>query len=426
MSIIGTLDQIAEITMGQSPEKSTVTENEGVPLLNGPSEFGLEHPSPIQYTNQPKRFAKKGDLLFCVRGSTGKMNWADQDYAIGRGIASIRPKKPNTKYFIQGILEYNLEKLKNSAIGSVITGIKKNDLFKLKCRIPNDNEIFCINDYLGSISKKIKINLKINKNYENIASKLFKSWFIDFEPVKAKKISKSTYLSNELFELFPNQFEHSEIGNIPRGWKITKIKDNFKILGGFAFESKDYNNNGIFVLRTKNLNLGYAEKKHDDVYLPSVFLESHENFISSPYDYHLVMVGASIGKTGMILPHMLPALRNQNMWLFKPYDNFNAGFFTKFIVDEMVKKLINYASGSARDFFKKNDFYNYKICIGDTNVQKAYSKLTEPFLKKIDLNIRENLKLSSIIKLIGPMLINGKLDISNLEKLKEASKNVFN
>ena len=83
--------------------------------------------------------------------------------------------------------------------------------------------------------------------------------------------------------------------------------------------------------------------------------------------------------------------------------------------DEMVKKLINYASGSARDFFKKNDFYNYKICIGDTNVQKAYSKLTEPFLKKIDLNIRENLKLSSITKLIGPMLINGKLDISNLE-----------
>ena len=97
---IGTLDQIANIIMGQSPEGSSVSKEGKIPLLNGPSEFGISHPTPVQFTSSPKRMAKKGDLLFCVRGSTGKMNWADQDYAIGRGIAAIRQKNLNTIHFI--------------------------------------------------------------------------------------------------------------------------------------------------------------------------------------------------------------------------------------------------------------------------------------------------------------------------------------
>ena len=90
---IGTLEQFADITMGQSPKGTSVSNKGEIPLLNGPTEFGVNHPTPVQFTNDPKRFAKKGDLLFCVRGSTGRMNWADQDYAIGRGLAALRPKE---------------------------------------------------------------------------------------------------------------------------------------------------------------------------------------------------------------------------------------------------------------------------------------------------------------------------------------------
>ena len=415
----GTLEQIAEITMGQSPEKSTVNNKDGIPLLNGPSEFGLDHPHPIQFTSDPKRLAKKGDLLFCVRGSTGKMNWADQNYAIGRGIASIRPKTPNSEYFIRGLMEFNLKKIKNSSIGSVITGIKKNDLFKLKCPIPRDNEMINISHYLGNISKKIEINQKTNRNLNEIAKKLFKSWFVDFEPVNAKLNGKTTGLSKEISDLFPNNFKESKLGKIPQGWTVTKIENNFKIVGGCAFESKDYLNEGIFVLRTKNLDLGYAKKKHDDVYLSNNFLKSHENFICNPFDYHLVMVGASIGKTGMILPHTLPALRNQNMWLFKPLKNEFSNFMVKFIVDEMVKKLINFASGSARDFFRKGDFYNYKLCLGSEILQNTYYKITQPFLKKIDINLRENIILKSIRDFLNPKLITGELLVSDVEKINK-------
>lgn len=95
------LSDIAEITMGQSP-KSGDCNNEGIgePLLNGPTEFGEVHPYPTQFTTNMKKASKKGDVLFCVRGSTaGRMNWSDKEYAIGRGIAAISPKIDNTDYF---------------------------------------------------------------------------------------------------------------------------------------------------------------------------------------------------------------------------------------------------------------------------------------------------------------------------------------
>ena len=88
------LKDIAEIHMGQSPPiESCNNDQEGVPLLNGPTEFGSCYPSAVQFTTDVKRYSEVGDLLFCVRGSVGKMNWSDQRYAIGRGLAAIRLKE---------------------------------------------------------------------------------------------------------------------------------------------------------------------------------------------------------------------------------------------------------------------------------------------------------------------------------------------
>ena len=86
-----TIADFVDIVMGQSPPGGTVSGGVGLPLLNGPTEFGPHHPTPIQFTTDARKIAHPGDLLFCVRGSTtGRMNWADQEYAIGRGVAAIR------------------------------------------------------------------------------------------------------------------------------------------------------------------------------------------------------------------------------------------------------------------------------------------------------------------------------------------------
>ena len=117
---IAKLRDIAEIVMGQSPKGDSCNQSGiGIPLLNGPTEFGNYHPIPVQFTTEAKKCAKTGDLLFCVRGSTtGRMNWADQKYAIGRGIAALHHRE-GIEYqpYLEGVIEYiysNLILLKSS------------------------------------------------------------------------------------------------------------------------------------------------------------------------------------------------------------------------------------------------------------------------------------------------------------------------
>ena len=80
-----------------------------------------------------------------------------------------------------------------------------------------------IADLLDSFDSKIELNLKMNETLEEIAKTLFKSWFIDFDPVRAKAEGRPTGLSKEISDLFPDSFEDSEFGEIPRGWKVGNL-----------------------------------------------------------------------------------------------------------------------------------------------------------------------------------------------------------
>ena len=109
----------------------------GVPLLNGPTEFGPHHPTPKQFTTSPRKYAHPGDILFCVRGSTtGRMNWANQEYAIGRGIAAIRHRQESAlQPFVRAVIECELVELLAQATGSTFPNVSGH-LNLLRFRIP--------------------------------------------------------------------------------------------------------------------------------------------------------------------------------------------------------------------------------------------------------------------------------------------------
>ncbi len=237
--------------MGQSPKKEDVnTEEIGVPLLNGPTEFGLNHPYPVQYSGNCRKKAPIDSLLFCVRGSTtGRMNWADQEYGIGRGLASISHKKGNDyKYFLKGIIDYNLPKLLISATGSTFPNVSRDQLNKLDVEIPPLPEQKAIAHILGKLDDKIELNRRMNATLEAMARALFQSWFVDFDPVLDNAIAngkpipealqskaerrkavpdhkKLIHTNPELARQFPDRFTFNETLNkwIPKGWGVDNL-----------------------------------------------------------------------------------------------------------------------------------------------------------------------------------------------------------
>jgi len=178
------LGDFAIIEMGQSPSSSDCNNiGNGIPLLNGPTEFGYQHPYPVQWTTDGRKKAQTGDILFCVRGSTtGRMNWANQPYAIGRGIAAIRHTEPSLNYFVWSVLKWKLDDLLNIATGSTFPNVSRDMLKSLEIPEIGIVEQRIIADTLSAIDNKIVINTKINHHLEQMSQAIFKSWFVDFEP----------------------------------------------------------------------------------------------------------------------------------------------------------------------------------------------------------------------------------------------------
>ena len=226
-----TLGDVAEIVMGQSPPGGTVSANQGFALLNGPTEFGAHHPTPAQCTTDPRKFAEPGDILFCVRGSTtGRMNWADQEYAIGRGVAALRHReKPNLQPFVRGVIEVEMPTLLAQATGSTFPNVSASQLAGIPYPSFGKNEQRAIAHVLGTLDDKIELNRRMSETLEAMARVLFKSWFVDFDPVRAKMEGRWRRgesipgLPADLYDLFPDRWVDSELGEIPKGWEVKAL-----------------------------------------------------------------------------------------------------------------------------------------------------------------------------------------------------------
>jgi type I restriction enzyme, S subunit len=131
--VLSKLGEEATIIMGQSPPGDSYNQDgRGAPLLNGPSEFAAVHPVEKQWTTSPTKFCQAGDVLFCVRGATaGRVNVADKEYCIGRGLAAIRG---NAGKFDSGFLRYVLANgystFQMRGVGSTFINISAEELAK--------------------------------------------------------------------------------------------------------------------------------------------------------------------------------------------------------------------------------------------------------------------------------------------------------
>ncbi len=224
------------VVMGQSPPgDSCNTEGIGLPLLNGPTEYGPHHPSPVQFTTDARKHAHPGDVLFCVRGSTtGRMNWADQRYAIGRGIAALRHKDdPSLQPFVRAAIEFSLADLLAQATGSTFPNVSANQLAGLWWPPLDKSEQRAIAHILGTLDDKIELNRKMSETLEEMARALFTSWFVNFDPVRAKAEGRDTGLPKEIADLFPDAFEDSELGEIPKGWTVGPLETVLVLQRGF-------------------------------------------------------------------------------------------------------------------------------------------------------------------------------------------------
>ncbi|EOS58932.1 hypothetical protein C812_00101 [Paenibacillus barengoltzii G22] len=390
--------------MGQSPKGEDCNLNGiGIPLLNGPTEFGTSYPTPVQYTTDPKKRAKKGDLLFCVRGSTvGRMNWADREYAIGRGLASISPKYIGEEHYIKALVDYNLPHILNIATGSTFPNVSKDTLIQLDVLIAPREERINISKLFKSIDNKIELNNAINKNLEELAQALFKRWFVDFEFPNE---------NGEPYKSSGGEFEESELGLIPKGWKVDLLPDWIDFLEGPGIRNWQYKEEGI-----KFLNIRCIKNQDLDLMTANKVSEEEANgkykhFLLAEGDV-VVSTSGTLGRSAIVRKEHLPLMLNTSIIRFRPKDGMSFSFMHQYLLSkEFVNELNTKASGSVQLNFGPKHLKTIKMLIPEKQLLGKFEYAVRPLIDQMCSLKTENNRLLILRDSLLPKLMSGEIRV---------------
>ena len=155
----GTLSDIAEITMGQSPSGSSYNEDGvGTVFYQGRAEFGCRFPTQRLCTTEPKRMARENDVLLSVRAPVGDLNVAREYCCIGRGLASIRSKHNRQSFVLYTVFALQPEMDKFNGEGTVFGSINRDSLNKMAIIIPTDDEMDRFESLVSPMDAQIRAN----------------------------------------------------------------------------------------------------------------------------------------------------------------------------------------------------------------------------------------------------------------------------
>lgn len=168
------LENIANITMGQSPKGTSYNEvGEGMLFFQGSIDFGWRFPMARQYTTEPSRMAEEDDILLSVRAPVGTLNIADTRCCIGRGLAAINSKIGANSYIFNVMQDFKkLFDLRNS-VGTTFGSITKDDLYNLKIIYPPNELLMNFDQLVKSFDREIK-----NRSRQNQELTQLRDWLL--------------------------------------------------------------------------------------------------------------------------------------------------------------------------------------------------------------------------------------------------------
>jgi type I restriction enzyme S subunit len=186
------------------------------------SKVGMEHSS--------VRILPAGTVLYTSRAPIGYVAIASAPVTTNQGFKSLVLNDGYVPEFVYYLLKHSKAEIESFSSGGTFAEISAKALAEVELEIPDERHQHAVADILFNLDSKILLNKKISKSLESIAQSIFKSWFIDFDPVKAKMAGeKPVGMDDATAALFPDSMEYSELGLIPQSWKCKSAGDLFAV-----------------------------------------------------------------------------------------------------------------------------------------------------------------------------------------------------
>lgn len=425
------LSEFAAIVMGQSPQGETCNEiGNGVALLNGPSEFTDFYPAPKQYTTDPKKYSTKDSILFCVRGSTtGRMNWSDKEYAIGRGLASLSHKSgSHLNHFLRYIIQSNLSCILKTTSGSTFPNLTSDLLASFEFEIPDLPTQKKISSVLSALDSKIELNNRINSELEQMAKTIYDYWFVQFDfPISPEytasvgqpELEGKPYRSSGGKMVWSEELKRE----VPEGWEVKKLEnvinkiiDNrgktpLKLGGDWSQDSQ-----GVIALSAKHVKDGKLIKLED---ANVVTFEMFEKWMPNKLEYGDILMTSEapcgefymiLNDTNYCLSQRLFAMRAENSKVYPSY------LYYELAKGNGYSQIIGKQSGSTVFGIRQDELRTVNILVPNLALQRLFDEKVKPMLLQIRTNEAQSRKLTELRDWLLPMLMNGQVRVGHVDE----------
>lgn len=434
--------------------------NAGIPLIATncinssnlyPSYDTTRYVSDETYKTWFRGHPKPGDILFVCKGSPGRTNWVPDpvDFCIAQDMVAVRadPRKIYPKYLLAALRSSIVQsQIDNMHVGTMIPHFKKGDFDKLKIPVPVKADQLTIGDFYFTVSERITLLRETNATLEAIAQALFKSWFVDFDPVRANaeaaaqgcaSVAKGMTppataaqgnanaaesstpfppLDPATAALFPTRLTDSPLGLIPEGWQVASFTETVNVIGGGTPKTsiEEYWGGDIpwysvvdapavsdvFVIDTDK-HITEAGLKNSSTKL----LARGTTIISAR---------GTVGKLALV---GLDMAMNQSCYGLQ--GKAGDAYFTYFSTYRLIETLKQRTHGSVFDTITRDTLSGVSVIYPTKSVIHAFEELLAPIMERVKENLKQAKCLATLRDTLLPRLISGQLRIPDAPTLAD-------
>ncbi len=368
-----------------------------------------------------------GDIMLSIRAPIGRVNVALERCAIGRGLAIIRARNLEDRRFIEFALRSIGDEWESmEGGGSVFGNATRGDLENLLLPWPRDTERVRIASVLGSLDDKIELNKRMSETLEAMARAIFKAWFVDFEPVRAKM--EGTWrrgeslpgLPAQLYDLFPDSLVDSALGEIPEGWGagcldnvLAELVSGGRPRGGAVEE-------GVPSVGAENIiGIGRYDFSKEK-FVPKDFFEqlSAKGAAICEGDVLLYKDGAQIGRKTYFdcgFPHRRCAI-NEHVFVLRCKHRWMQRYLFFWLdLPSITSEIVALNSNSAQPGINQGGVRQLPLLRPPDKVVEQFDHTAQPLTDRIFEDCLESRTLATIRDALLPKLLSGEIRVNDFQ-----------
>ena len=413
---------------GKTPRKTTT----GVPLITakvvkgGRIEQTDEFIALDDYDAWMRRgIPKAGDVVITTEAPLGEVaQLGGGQVALAQRLIALRGA-PGVldNDFLKFLMQSSgvQDQLHARASGTTVLGIKQSELRKVLLPLPPIEEQRRIGHILSTLDDKIELNRRMNETLEAMARALFKSWFVDFDPVRAKAEGRDTVIPKHLADLFPGSFEDSPRGEIPQGWEVRGLGECLALLKDGSHNPPQRVQAGIpFIAGAtdiRNFSIDFAKCTYitDDDYRAI-----HRRWSVETGDVLLTIVG-TVGNVALVAASDLPFSLQRSVAVLRPGPRLSSSFLYCLLHSAAFQTDVeSRLNPTAQPGIYLGTLAAIPVCLPPQAVVVAFDAIASVLFAKMQTNIQACHTLTDLRDVLLRELMAGKLRLTDAEKVVRA------